>query len=339
MDLLLNSIDDDAPSGANLEYESEFAALEAAAQHGEERQAGEEIIPAEPPNYGDVIEKAGVVLAQSHDLRAAVHLAAAELSINGFAGLSQVTTYIRGCLEDYWDTCHPQLDAEDDDDPTMRVNAVLGLSDSAMTKLARSAPLTQSSAFGRVSLRDIDVVNNDATAVEGENNGLDAAAISAAFQDTPSDVLNEIFDAARIALDDITAIDTIFNDKIPGQGPDLSPIQKMLQRSVKRLAEETGGSADPEETGSEPDATDAQPGAAAPAQKSGAITSPRDVEAALDRILAYYASYEPSSPLPVILNRAKRLVGADFMTIIKDIAPGGIDNVNLVGGLSDEDEY
>ena len=35
--------------------------------------------------------------------------------------------YIRFCLEEYWETCHPELDADDDDDPTMRVNAVLGL--------------------------------------------------------------------------------------------------------------------------------------------------------------------------------------------------------------------
>ena len=338
LDLLLKSISDDAPSGANLEYEPDFAALELAAQYGEERQAGDEILPAKPPNYAEVIEKAGVVLAQSHDLRAAIHMAAAELNLNGFPGFAQVTTYIRGCLEEYWDTCHPQLDAEDDDDPTMRVNAVLGLSDAAMTRQVRLAPLTQSSAFGQVTLRDIDVANGDATALEGEDRGLDKSAISAAFKDTSDQVLQEVFEAARGALDDIKAIDAIFNDKTPGQGPDLSAIQKMLQRAVKRLAEETGESTDPEEADGEVDAAGGQAGAAVPSQQSGAITSPRDVEAALDRILVYYSSYEPSSPLPVILNRAKRLVGADFMTIIKDIAPGGIDNVNLVGGLSDQDE-
>lgn len=46
----------------------------------------------------------------------------------------------------------------------------------------------------------------------------------------------------------------------------------------------------------------------------------------------YYAKHEPSSPLPILLKRAKRLVGADFMEIIKDLAPDGAANVRLIGG-------
>jgi type VI secretion system protein ImpA len=37
-----------------------------------------------------------------------------------------------------------------------------------------------------------------------------------------------------------------------------------------------------------------------------------------------------------VLQRAKRLVGADFMTIINDLAPLGADNVKVVGGIADE---
>lgn len=341
LESVLKSLGDEAPSGPNLEYESVFAALELAAQPGEERQAGNEILEAEPPNYVDVLEKAKAVLAESHDLRAAVYLAAAGLHVSGFRGLAEATTYIRACLETFWDTCHPQLDADDDDDPTMRVNAVLGLSDAAMVKAVRLAPMTQSNAFGRVSLRDIDIANGDATASAGADRVLDSASIAAAFKDTKEDVLQAIFESARTALDDLKAIDAAFDNHIPAQGPDLSPIQKVLQRIVSRLAQETGGSAVAEEpvaqgeTPQSPSATVS----AAPAAAPGTISGPRDVEAALERILAYYDSYEPSSPLPLILKRAKRLVGADFMTIMKDIAPGGIDNVRLVGGLSDEEEY
>jgi type VI secretion system protein ImpA len=61
--------------------------------------------------------------------------------------------------------------------------------------------------------------------------------------------------------------------------------------------------------------------------------SSRDVEETLDRLMAYYARQEPSSPVPILLARAKKLVGADFMTIVREIAPGGADNVKLIGGL------
>ena len=69
----------------------------------------------------------------------------------------------------------------------------------------------------------------------------------------------------------------------------------------------------------------------------GSIASPSDVKEALDRIVTYYERYEPSSPLPLLLLRAKKLVSADFLTIVRDMAPNGVDNVNLIGGLEEDD--
>ncbi len=329
----LVSFGDDAPSGENLEYEKVFTDLLLAAQPGEEKQAGDEIIAAEEPKDSDVAEKAREVLALSHDLRAAVLLANSELRMNGFAGFAQVTSYIRGCLQEYWETCHPQLDAEDDDDPTMRVNAALGLAGSdTVIRALRVAPLTQSNSFGRIGLRDIAVADGEVPASPDAEQVLDQAGIAAAFKDTDSDVLKEIYSAASMALEDVKAINTVFDEKIPGLGPDLDPLIKVLNRAVSRLAEETGEEniADEEAAGEE-GAAPQKAGAG-----TGAITSPRDVEMALDRIIVYYASFEPSSPLPILLKRAKRLVGADFMTIVKDIAPSGVDNVLTVGGIEEE---
>jgi type VI secretion system protein ImpA len=58
---------------------------------------------------------------------------------------------------------------------------------------------------------------------------------------------------------------------------------------------------------------------------------------ALDAIMGYYRAAEPSSPVPVLLQRARRLVGADFMAIMRDMAPNGLDNVRLIGGLGDDE--
>ena len=59
---------------------------------------------------------------------------------------------------------------------------------------------------------------------------------------------------------------------------------------------------------------------------------------ALDRIIAYYARSEPSSPVPMLLERAKRMVGADFLTIIKEMAPDGVQNVHLIGGIVETED-
>ena len=128
---LLRSFGDDEPSGENLEYDPVFTEMELAAAPGEERQMGDSVLAAEEPDWREVAQKATAVLEQSHDIRAAVYLATAELAMRGLPGFADVTGYIRGCLEDYWDTCHPQLDADDDNDPTMRVNIVAGLCDSS----------------------------------------------------------------------------------------------------------------------------------------------------------------------------------------------------------------
>lgn len=336
MEDLLKDISDDAPSGENLEYESVFAELQLAAQPGEERQIGDEIIEATDPDDSAIIEKAMAVLEQSHDLRAAVYLAGAELRKNGFAGFAQVTSYMRGCLEQYWDTCHPELDADDDNDPTMRVNTVLGLADDAtMIKVLRRAPLTQSNTFGRITLRDIAVADGEVAPLDGAENIPDQAGVSAAFKDTDPEVLAGIHTAVAQALEDVRAMDAVFDEKTPGMGPDLSPLIKSLQKAATRLAEETGVATDEvvEEEGEAPSGG-APAQAAAP---SGAITSPRDVENAIDRIILYYNTYEPSSPVPLLLQRAKRLVGADFMTIVNDIAADGVHNVKLVGGITDEE--
>jgi type VI secretion system protein ImpA len=335
---LLESFGDDAPSGENLEYEAVFSALERAAQPSEERQVGDSVIEAEEPNYRDIAEKAEAVLAQSHDLRAAIYLANAELRMNGLQGFAKVTGYLRGCLEQYWDSCHPQLDEDDDDDPTMRVNAVLGLADDAtIVRAVRNAPLTLSNAFGRVSLRDISVANGEVSPAADASNVLDTASISAAFRDTDGDVLKAILSGAKQAFEDVKAIDAIFDVQTPGQGPDLSSLVKTLYLAVTRLTDETGGDAVVEHVDALDDSAVPQVGAAVKCAPAGAISSSRDVEMTLDRILTYYETYEPSSPLPILLQRAKRLVGADFMTIMRDIAPGGIDEAMVVGGITDEE--
>ena len=187
--VLLQPKSDDSPSGGNLEYDPVFTEMELAAQPGEERQIGDRVTEAEDPDYGEVAEKALAVLEQSHDLRAAVYLADAVLHTEGMAGFADVTGYIRGCLEDFWDSCHPELDEDDDNDPTMRVNAVQGLcgqpgglaGPSPVYRSVRRAALTDSRSFGRLSMRDIEIAEGQVTAPEGMENIPDTAAVSAAF--------------------------------------------------------------------------------------------------------------------------------------------------------------
>lgn len=343
--VLLEERNEDAPSGENLEYDPVFVEMELAAQPGEETQIGDAVTAAQDPEYREVAEKALQVLEQSHDLRAAVYLADAVLNTKGLTEFADVTTYIRGCLEKYWDTCHPELDPDDDDDPIMRINAIQGLcgqpggqsGPSPVYRSLRRVGLSDSRGFGRFSLRDIEIAEGTVAAPDGLENIPDSANVSAAFQDTDAEVLDSSLAAAKRAQEDIKAVAAVFDEKTPGMGPELDPLIKVLDQIVKTLGRYAGGTQDaPEDeaAGAGAHAPAGSPDATAP-RAVGGIKSPADVSNALDRIIDYYRQNEPSSPIPILLMRAKRLVNADFLTIVQDMAPGGVDNVHLIGGIED----
>ncbi|MBC7479183.1 MAG: type VI secretion system protein TssA [Pseudorhodobacter sp.] len=345
LDALLSPRGGDEPSGENLEYDFDFMQLQIAAQPGEERQAGKEIIAASDPDFKDVEQKALAILERAHDLRAAVILASAVLQTKGLKGFAEATAYIRGCLEQHWDTCHPQLDADDDNDPTMRINAIKGLggSDTVLTSLRKTA-LTNSRTFGRLTLRDVQIAFGEMPPPEGQDPQYDRTSVAAAFADTGEEALGETLAAIRSALADVKAIEAVFSDRTPGYGPDLDDLRKMLQQLARHVgdnvsAPDAAGDAEDDEAESTPAAGGFGSG---PARRGGglpgSVETAQDARVAIDRVIEYFRRYEPSSPVPIILERAKRLVGADFMAIMKDMAPGGLDSVRMIGGLEDDDD-
>jgi type VI secretion system protein ImpA len=52
----------------------------------------------------------------------------------------------------------------------------------------------------------------------------------------------------------------------------------------------------------------------------------------LDRICDYYSRNEPSSPVPLLLRRARSLVTKDFMGIMQDLAPAAIAQIEAIRG-------
>lgn len=73
-------------------------------------------------------------------------------------------------------------------------------------------------------------------------------------------------------------------------------------------------------------------------QLIGRIASNQEVLKALDMILAYYQQSEPSSPVPLLIKRAKRLVGKSFVDIIRDLSPDAMAQVKMVSGDKDQPE-
>jgi type VI secretion system protein ImpA len=67
----------------------------------------------------------------------------------------------------------------------------------------------------------------------------------------------------------------------------------------------------------------------------GAIKSRQDAIRALEAVAEFFRRNEPSSPIPLIVDRAKRLVSKDFLEVLGDIAPDAVSTARAAGGLRD----
>jgi type VI secretion system protein ImpA len=76
---------------------------------------------------------------------------------------------------------------------------------------------------------------------------------------------------------------------------------------------------------------------AAGAAGLGEIASRQDAIRAMDAIVVFFRKNEPSSPVPLLLDRAKRLVSKSFLEVLEDIAPESLAQVRQLGGIRGEE--
>lgn len=331
---MLEPLSADEPCGPNLEYDAEFGAMQRAGQGKAEQQFGATTVAAEEPNWREMQEHALALQARTKDLRVAVDLARAALNTTGISAFCEALEMLAQWIDRYWDTLHPQLDPEDDNDPILRANTLSALVDpSATLNFLLRAPLVSSRAHGRFSLRDIMIAQGDTPAPAGMANPPTTGAIDAAFADGDVAELQQL--AARVsgAIAAVRQMMSSFNERTgAANGIQLSPLIETLVRIEGVLTQQLlrlGVSSGESDAGAGETANGA-PAKAAPAD--GEINSREDVVRMLDRICMYYARHEPSSPIPLLLRRAKRLTSASFMEILRDLAPAGIDQAETIGG-------
>jgi type VI secretion system protein ImpA len=340
----LDAVDDAAPSGPNLEFDPEFGALERAALGEPERQSGDTVVPAKEPDWKAVEAQALALSARTRDLRVLVHLAVARLHLSGLPAYEAVLTAIAGVLEARWDDLHPQLDPDDDNDPTMRATSLLRLAEPALVlRRLRDMPLASSPRLGRYSWRDISIATGQIKD-ETRTDPPTEAQVRSAFQDTDPAFPASVRAVAVAAAKAAASIPRVFDDKAgSGTGPNFTDLIKLLGdmvRYIDRYAVAPAAEAPPEADVTE---TAAPSGAPAPRASSatsvaslGEITNRADALRLLDLACQYYRRNEPSSPLPMLVERAQRLAEKNFLEILRDLAPDGVMQAQTIIGSRDE---
>lgn len=342
VDSLLQQVSGESPCGEDLEYDPEFGEMTRASEGKPEQQMGDAVVEAEEPDWRTVKDKAVDLLSRTKDVRVAVFLSRSLLNTEGFEGLSEGMAVVRGLLERYWDEVHPQLDADDDDDPTMRVNALVDLTDAdSMLSALRTAPIVSSRVFGRFNMRDLEIAKGEVLPPEGGPEPVSLETIDGAFMDSDVEDLQATAGALGQIIDHVEAIEARVTEKVgASRAIDLSALPQML-RGMQQLVHERlskrgvdSSVAHDDTAGQGEAASDA--GASQPAAAPGEIRSREDVIRVLDRACEYFERNEPSSPVPLLLRRAKRLISKDFMEILRDLAPDGVSQAENVGGTNGE---
>ena len=66
------------------------------------------------------------------------------------------------------------------------------------------------------------------------------------------------------------------------------------------------------------------------------LRSREDAIRMLDKACEWIERNEPSNPAPLLIRRAQRLMSKNFMEIIRDLIPDGIDQVTRIAGVTEE---
>ena len=341
--VLLDPITADAPCGKSLEYTDTLASLDSFEIFGQTtlepapRRPGDPTPKAtrksdRPPNWPAVRDEAIAALRLSKDLKVLAYLAAATLRIDGISAFAKTLDVASQWLATYPSQVFPVID----EDALFRQNALNCLGDPiAVVDALRRSPLVNNRQHGRFSLRDVEIAAGDVVIAENEAKP-DGAAIKAAFEALATEELAALHEMLAGALASVTGIDGAMREAHGAQfAPNFDNLSSQLKSMDAVVRPYLAARSPVAGEGAEGVAEQAG-GTGVVATPVGAIRSRDDAIRALDAAAEFFRRNEPSSPIPLFLDRAKRLVSKDFLEVLADVAPDALPQAKSAGGIRDE---
>ncbi len=364
----LRPLEGENPSGESLRDDPAFHEIERLTQPRVEVTRDERNNPiaetAVPVDWAEVLRQAEALRPRGRDLRLLVIVTRALANERGLAGLGDGLTLIGRALAEHWDTLHPELrDGPPRDAARRRVNALAQLQADPGGLLGdlRAREMMAPRGVGRVTGRDLERgvlsvqdVLADAPRMATE---ADRAALAAAQDDLLSRVgrgckaqaeadpegLARMLAEARAAGEAVAGVESALREKLGETAPALADLARFLAGvagSLERAAPAAGGEAAPVAEGAAP-AAGALAGTAPVVARSvsggfpDGLATREDVVKCLDLVIAFYDRTEPSSPIPHLVRRVRRMVPMDFLQLMEDLAPSGLKEFRLLAGVPD----
>jgi len=320
---LIQPIAADRPCGEDLEDTPLLASFDAFRVFGHST-------PHDPaPEWSLVANRATEALCRSKDLRLLAYLGSAVLRTDGLPAFAETLTVASQWLETYWKETYPRID----EDAILRRNALNCFADQmAILDGLRRMPLANNRQHGTFSLRDIEIASGLVPA-DGETPP-DEARINAAFGAMSREDITKLQDSVARAQTAVTRIAAkMRDDGGRDAAPSFDPLSSQLAKIDRVLRTQLALRGDGPESNGNGEGGDAEQGGGP--SISGVVRSRQDAIRALDAVSAFFRNNEPSSPVPLILDRAKRLVSKSFLEVLADIAPEALGQARSAGGLKD----
>lgn len=329
----------DNPCGDYLEDTQAMAAFDALRLFGLTTGSPDERKDADgkstPPDWRAIRQNSLDALEQSKDFRLLAHLAASAIRLEGLAAFVGLLDVAAHWITHYWDGVYPPID----DDAIFRRNALNGFADRfAIVDALRRLPLVTHPQLGRVALRDIDGAGDTEA---GEDGGV--AQVAAVFASASVEQLQALQQQAGTGLAALKQIEARMREEGGSDvEPDFDPLNSadsskgpvgVLVQIERITAQHLAARGEAESPAPDADDAPVTGGGGSATVAVGAIRSRQDAVRALDAVAAWFRQNEPSSPVPMFVDRARRLVSMSFLDILEDVAPDGVGQARSAGGV------
>ncbi|MCE6950761.1 type VI secretion system ImpA family N-terminal domain-containing protein [Cereibacter sphaeroides] len=348
----LESVGADHPSGAELRNDARFHAIERLIEpaHRAARVGAAASGSSIQVDWPQVIEDCRELAGSGRDLRLLVILLRALAAEEGLSGLTAGLDLMTETVSRYWDTLHPALrEGSPAEAALRRINALRQIEnpDTGLLGDLEFLPVIEVRGIGRITAGDLAAAALSRSAALAEApRGLGqketealaaghearvnrvAAACRALQAERPEDHarLRDGIAGAIAALERLEAALSV-KMQVNGSGPRFLALTTMLQRMAVPLNAPPSDAQSPE--------TPAEPATPTPSG-SFRIASRGDVERCLDLIIDFYERTEPSSPIPHLARRMRRMVPMNFLQLMEEVAPSGMKEFRAVAGVVDD---
>lgn len=246
-------------------------------------------------------------------------------------------------IDKYWDCVYPPEDKEDPDEKFAdRVNAVaeFGSWSSVVLPLRKKRPLLSFNGMEPYFLEDLVAFQNG-DVVADKQPPKDIFDALSSKEKKQVDIALEHF---ILAQDIANSIKELLLSKTEIAFIDFDTyLLPNLQEGISALSELSPNAEKPSPSNENNQTTDTSTSNnTSPSLKSsGSVQSREDVIKLLDMICGYYETNEPSSPIPLLLKRARGIVHKDFLEVLEELVPDSVSMTEPVFGRTENntEEY